>query len=130
MPTVIHGSLGENLPERQALDGEIVVAQGSCLVGVVEHHDPPRARRVLLGAGEAEIGIDTPGGGKVPVYLSLKSRNRVAYLVIRQYGARVDELNFDGAILPGSFPSLRGDSVVNLLSLITVARADEFRMNL
>src|SRR5690348_8861096 len=75
---------GEDLPQRQALGGQIVISQCSRLIRIVEDDQRPRTRLRLAPGHKLQIGVDSPGGCKVISNLCLQCRHRLTHLVVSE----------------------------------------------
>src|SRR5260370_19108857 len=96
----------EDLAQRQALAGQIVVAQRASLVRIVKNQKPPASGwwRTSLGH-EIQLCSNAPGRAKIVVHLLLKRVHDWLNIAIRQYRTGVYNRHVDQG--HGNLPFLK-----------------------
>ena len=88
---------GKYFADRQRSGREVVVAERSRLIGVVEYDQPPTGFRWRRAFGNhGEIGIDAPDGEKIVADLLLQGADDGSYIRVGENGAFVDDRDLNG----------------------------------
>ena len=90
--TVLKIRAGENLAHRQGIWRQVVIAQRSGLVGIVQYHQPPGGIGRLRPFGnKTQIRIDAPGRREIPADLLLQRGDCSPHFAVAQDRALVQD---------------------------------------